>query len=401
MSMILGSSPPYSNTGALNTFQTGLTATIDWISVTFKVSYFEQIISEVLRIPKSHFIETDYGINGYTKSYQRGEHIKLFYHPEQPQMGYFLQMPGQGCRLFESWIQGHNRSWNQFFQDCLRFEAHFTRIDIALDDHKPYFRLKKVWQKIKRQEVISKLRTAKHVEDVSLTTGRSNGITIYLGSTNSRQMIRLYEKGKERFRHIKAKLDLKYLNELYKAKEITMEDFFIDIDENPYYEDIDLEYYENWNRYELVCKKQNAENAAYHLSQNYPIGDLVLGILSDYMRIANKGNDTNRSRWDSWQPWEKLIQNIEKVNISMNPKEQTIFDKELWIRRSIAPSLQVFLKYLKEIDVDGTHVLMNIINQAKLSDQQEIFLETVLQKVREEKSERKQETVILKKNPNA
>lgn len=96
-----------------------------------------------------------------------------------------------------------------------------------------------------------------------------------------------YDKGLQQLKKIKTEMDLKYLEELYQAKEITeRNDQAIDLNQNPYYEDIDFDYYQNWNRYEIVCKQENAQEVAYHFATGLLADSLLLSIMNDYMRVT-------------------------------------------------------------------------------------------------------------------
>lgn len=372
--------PPYSNTGAERTKKERLQATVDWVSVTFTCDKFHEVFTQILKMPEGQFIFYDKGLNGCTECYQRVEFMKVFANQKRPEMGVSLMMSGTDCRYFESILKAQKRNWNHFFKDCIQLNGHFTRIDIAFDDYAPYFRLEALWKKVKKQEVVAKFRKSRIMEEVSLASAESFGKTIYFGSNYSRQMFRFYEKGLQQLKKIKSEMDLKYLEELYQAKEITeRNDPAIDLNQNPYYEDIDFDYYQNWNRYEIVCKQENAQEVAYHFATGLLADSLLLSIMNDYMRVTNRGTDTKRSRWKTWRPWAQLMKDIKGINISMKPKAQTILNSELWLRHSVSQTLFVYLKTLEDANISINELFQVFMEQTELNPHNEKRLETLLQ----------------------
>lgn len=80
--------------------------------------------------------------------------IQIYYEGHSEDMGIHIHMGGQACREYEEY---QVRTWAQLF--ALIFEqGHFTRIDIAIDDFKGYFKISAIERKIKTGQLSSKFK---------------------------------------------------------------------------------------------------------------------------------------------------------------------------------------------------------------------------------------------------
>ncbi len=187
--------PPHSNTGAENT-NTEKEVLIDWISFTFPSfdqSYLNQVY-DLLNMYSDDFIQMPSGAHGY-KSMLRCGDISILYNGAIG-MGIHVMMTGNGCRQYET---RNCKKWDTLFQKVFDLQGNFTRIDVAIDDYSGKITLPMIQDKIERREIKSRFKLARHMGSIELNTNayETAGNTIYFGSSLSKIMIRIYDKGKE------------------------------------------------------------------------------------------------------------------------------------------------------------------------------------------------------------
>ncbi|SOC37073.1 replication initiation factor domain-containing protein [Ureibacillus acetophenoni] len=294
---------PYSNRGVGNTLENGLRACVDWVEGTFKTVGTKQLITDILQMDFNKFY-LDTGRYGYRKSLRCGS-IAVYYDGNED-MGIHLEMRGRGCREYESY---NIWSWKELFGVMLGHGASFSRLDIAVDDFKGFFKLKGIIKKIKGSELVSKFNLSHIHQSYETNTGLGQGLTIYYGSSKSDIHIRMYDKLSER------------INNNYNVPD-----------------DIDF-----WNRTEVQLRNERAQSVAEMLATNEDgertIGKTVCGILKHYLRFTIKGKDKNRSRWKTARFWDKFLNGVDALSLSTIPIEpQTIEDKEMWFINQAAPT---------------------------------------------------------------
>lgn len=165
--MISDENPRTVTTGVLYTAKNTLRACIDWVEATFQVSDFEHLFDNILGININEFSTDSRGILGYSICYTLAD-LKILINPNEERMGVHLLISGQGCRQLEKHFESQNRNWKIFFSTCLTYNVSFTRIDVALDDRKPFFKMASLKKKVKKAEIISKFRTCKSIEKIDL-----------------------------------------------------------------------------------------------------------------------------------------------------------------------------------------------------------------------------------------
>ena len=303
--------PLYSNRGAQNTSESGLRACVDWIQATFKNVEVEQLITQILKLELDLFYEAERGNLGYRKCKKFG-HISVFY-DGQENMGIHLQMTGQGCREYEFM---NKSTWKELFSDCFTYcpEVKFTRMDVAIDDFKGYFKIPSLVRKIKNRELVSKFKEATKIEKLDIETGNAKGMTVYYGSAQSRIQIRMYEKNHER-----------------ESKGVVLE-----------------EGLEVWNRTEIQARDERATKIAEIIALGdegeETIGQVVSGILKHYLRFTVKGKDSNRARWKTAPFWDKFLGDVEALRLTEVAPDRTVQKTMSWVSKQVAPSLAVLLE---------------------------------------------------------
>lgn len=293
--------PPCTSRGAQNTCETALIACVDWVSVTLKNVHDVHDVIDLLGLPRDNFCDFPTGKYGY-RSHARFGHIAIYY-DGRPNMGIHVEISGQGCREFEQYTK---KDWSQFFALLLNFDVNFTRLDLAIDDFRGYFTIEQVIQKVKRGHVASRFREARRHDSWKIATGENTGMTIYFGDASSRLQVRFYDKYRER---------------ISKGYEI-------------------LEGITFWNRVECQLRQERATSAAVILAhEHYNTGQLVMGILQNYIRFLVPGEDTNKSRWKTCKWWEEFLHCVEKLKLTQVAPDATIERSRSWVERQVSPTL--------------------------------------------------------------
>lgn len=331
----VGEQPPYSNTGALSTFQGGLIACVDWAEWTFKKFYSVYDVFELLGIESDSFVQMEYSRNtrynvGY---YCKDADVEVYAEGKKEGMGIHVKITGTGCRQYENLDL---LSWTELFNLILLCEGTFSRLDLAIDDivfkgQKPYFKLSTLRKKQKAGEISSIMKTTDFRESHKIGDGSSKGKTVYIGSEQSNVRLRFYEKHHER------------RNKGHEIKE-------------------DIEY---WNRTEIQLRDENAQSAAYHIvSHDGDVGSVTSGLLKRYCRFCIKGDDSNKSRWKTAPFWEKFLGDVEPLHLSKAVQEMTIERRKRWMETQTTRTMAVLF------NTYGMDYIVDLIEQGseKLTD---------------------------------
>lgn len=298
--------PPYGNTGAENTEEIGLRACVDWLQATFKFVSDPRQICEFLFLDFNDFIHLDVGKYGYNEQI-RYNNIAIYYNGRED-MGCHLEMTGQGCRQYEALKK---LEWSKLFAMMLDFaDVNITRLDIAIDDFKPYFTVDQAIDKVKRGHIKSLFKTGKSIEKYLLKDGTSQGKTLYFGQPTSRIQIRIYDKKQERES---------------KDQEVIVE---------------------HWVRTEIQARDERAKAIAEILAYtNYETGKVVAGILKNYINfLAENKKDSNKNRWKNVKWWNDFLGDVEKLKLTQVAPDYTIERANKWVSKQVAPTLAVLLK---------------------------------------------------------
>lgn len=293
--------PPYSNRGAQNASESALRSLVDWVSCTFKKFESVEKLIEFLGLEKDKFRDVESGKFGYKKHVRFG-HIAIYYDGNDD-MGMFLDISGQGCREFE--VFG-TLTWSELFTKIMTQEFNFTRLDIAVDDFSGYLKMSTMKAKVKNGEVRSRFKSATDITKVQLADGSSGGETLYMGSAASRIQVRFYDKKLEQ-----------------ESKDRELKDGI-----------------DHWVRVEIQMRKEHANAVAFMIArQPDSIGDCVLGILNNYITFCVKNkNDATKSRWKVAKFWEKFLQGVGKISLSMEAPDQSIAKSEQWYLKQVGPT---------------------------------------------------------------
>lgn len=266
-------------------------------------------------------------------------------------MGYCLNMTGQGCRFFES-VQPDGFTWRGFFENLYTFvqkgcKVNIARIDFAFDDIVKENEIKSplldlnVIEECRKSHLFTSLYrvSAKKEYDnfmmkssvCETLVNKTLSKTIYFGSRKSNSFCRFYDKNVEK---------------LQKLKSIELKE----------YQDQNIKH---WVRFEIVFKNSVAIkiiNSMIHMSEEL-FSKYFSEIINYYIRFINNDND-NRYKCSICDWWSKFLGTVEKMKIKCNSLVKNPLTSAMkWLARSVAPTAQAvryalstdeFIKFLDD-----------------------------------------------------
>ncbi len=312
------------NLGNEKQLNNNLLVSIDWMAFTSTVMQEAGEMIEFLGYSTSDFQLLPKGAHGYRKMYRlnsfpvtilsdgsedMGVHAVITGSAIQDVLSHFRRSlmgttPFSGDENIVEYSHFDNDIMLEFLQQIRRI-GWLTRFDLAVDDlGAEFFSLDDVCGFLKRQEVVSKFRKYKVVNESTLA-GEATGYTVYLGSRQSEVMLRVYDK---------------------------------QLEQNQKAESEDVMHPEAWVRWELELKNERANIAADLLVSGKDLGLIVMEILNNYVRIVEL-DDSNRSRCSVHPLWEKFTEAVGKLSLFVKEQEKTLKEKRRWIVRSVLPTL--------------------------------------------------------------
>lgn len=265
----------------------------DWFSFTLKNMSVEEVISDVLQVPLVLFEDTN-GRNGYKDGFSYGG--LYVYYNGRPDMGVLVQVSGDGCRLLESM---QNFTWKFWLKVLFTLEAHFTRLDIAIDEYEDYLNLDRIWDYCSKCNVVSPFKSVRNLEERSIADFDKITRTINFGDRSSRVYIRIYDKA------------------LQKGIDSV------------------------WNRLEIEFKQERCQQVLlYYLNNDVDLGFLAFGCLNTYLRFVDD-DDTNRSRKNNAIWWDDFLLHTKKIKLTVKKPEITIERKKKWLENSVSTTLNM------------------------------------------------------------
>lgn len=233
----------------------------DWLSFTSKVHSVDDLI-EVLGLDHCPWMNLP-GAPGY-------KHRKYFgsisvHFDGREDMGVWVEMSGQGCRVFETLS---NVGWDKLFAFIRENGLKITRLDVAYDDHTGVLDIGQIVSDTHSGLYSSKSR--------SWETRLSNkGTSVIIGSPKSEVLIRIYDKAAER-----GKSD------------------------------------QHWIRVEFQLRRDRAVEFS---RIDKPIGEAFAGVLKNYLRYICPSDDSNKWRWPMTDYWQALIGDVSAISIYHEP----------------------------------------------------------------------------------
>lgn len=331
------SEPSYTNRRVTRQ-KNNLTALIDWCQITVKDVDLFTVITDILKIPLSlmELQNKGKGIAGH-ELVAGFDNIKILKPTGKIQYnGFQILMSGSGCRNYENFLVINKETWFDFFARVCQYHVNFPRIDLAIDDHKPYLNIPELIRLTKQGLISSQLRN--YSENASGELSESipvhKGNTLYLGSSNSDFRIVFYEKGYEQAEKFGKELD------------------------------------PNWNRYELRFRQERANKVVQELIARRDVAEIAMSVLNGKIRFLEQPENKSTSRkrlYPTYPPWKLFMQDIEKIKLTIQPQKKTLDSIWNWLESSVAPSLKLFSKIG---ELDNYDYIQALIEQAKMNDTQ-------------------------------
>lgn len=307
----------------------GLNICVDWLAFTItELSSVKQVM-EFLGFDILQFSQAPRGAMGYKSMYKLdGYPVSVLYDGSEG-MGIHVNISGSAVSYciaaYRAKLSEKNPFDNQMafpvddftltalsrFLKDLKEIGHLTRMDLAIDDigSGQYFTCEEIEKYLMEDRVVSKFRKF-HIDKDYKMGGEVIGHTIYLGSRKSEVFLRIYDK---------------YLEQKAKDPENTPEI--------------------PWVRWEFELKNHRADLAADMLIGGCDMGQVVLGILTNYVRIIDP-DDTNRTRCSSTLKWQLFIDGMKAIRLYVPDAPKTLEDKRQWIDKQVLSTLAgLFLAY--------------------------------------------------------
>lgn len=324
--------PPYTNRGV--TRQEYLTALIDWCQITIKNISLSEVIEDILLIPMNFMEMNQYskGISGH-ELVARFDSIRILKPTGNAQyQGFQILMSGTGCRNYENFLKINRETWFDFLERVCRYEVNFPRLDLAIDDRKPYLKIPELIQLTKEGLISTRLRSISEYSSSELMEKelKHKGNTLYLGSGTSDFRLVFYEKGYEQ-----------------------SEKFGIDPDPD-------------WNRYELRFRQERAVSAVHELIRHKDVARVAMQVLNEKVRFLQKPPDAETTRkrlYPTYQPWADFMKDVEKIKLTMEPQKKSLEKVWNWLNVYVSPSLKLFSELGK---IEHKDYIRNLVENGKM-----------------------------------
>lgn len=291
----------------------GLQVCIDWLAFTVTDLQTVHDVSEFMGFNLVQFSQAPRGAMGYKTMYRLDGYPVSILCDGADDMGIHVNISGSAVAhcvaayrnklseptpfdgaalLVEDFTE---TALSKFLEDILKI-GHITRLDLAIDDKgkDQYFSCEDIQGYLMADQVVSKFRKW-HTDIDYKFGGEIIGYTIYMGSRKSDVFLRVYDKRLEQ-----AAKDPEHAPD------------------------------EPWTRWELELKDDRACMAAKMLVQGQTMGSVIVGILSNYVRIVENDNE-NQSRRSVLPRWQQFIDGVKKVSLYIPPVPKTLEDKRMWI----------------------------------------------------------------------
>lgn len=314
--------------GNLEKTTNGLSVSVDWLSFTIKSITDWKAIVEKFGLSVLQFQDGLNGTNGYrVKARHMVYPISILYDGRED-MGIHVDVSGSAIGFFlQSYLNKNTCAETPFgdvayevqnFDDTVLGDVldyilgmgQLTRLDLAVDDIGcKYFTLPEVSKLFTDNLYVSKFRNVKQVSQSSKSG--CTGQTVYLGSSKSDLMIRIYDKQAERNCKKQGSIDTP------------------------------------WTRWELQLRKERATAVAALIAGGMNLPEAALGIFSYYLRFIERDSDYD-SRCSTLQKWLDFLAEIEKLRICQPVPEKSLDEKRDWVMTQVAPTLSAIY------EVDGS-----------------------------------------------
>lgn len=312
----------------------GVEVHLDWVSVTLPENVpLDTITSRFFGQPLDQFVRTEKELHGYRTRYQWGSVLILA--DGSPEQGVHIDLSGQGVRQVEQMVfaldatgigQNVAHSWPEWFRDAILHGGSFSRVDLAGDQitrtkDELIFTVQQVIDSLERGDWRSWFAKF-HVErgftkvqregrtDIELT-----GLSVYIGSKQSRCFVCVYDKGMER-----------------RAKGYECES--------------------QWVRTEMRFKHERANSIAFLLADDSDCGRVFASVLKEYIDFLDPESDgsgnVSRRAVASW--WDEFCGAVERVKLTFAKAEKGLREKKHWLSYQVSVSLAMLRRYYVHVE---------------------------------------------------
>lgn len=311
----------------------------DYVRIRFPTLDVRHVVEDILRLKLSYMLHEDYGFYSYAEDYCLGD-IFVLVSPEE-EKGVLLELKGRGCRQFESYLLAQERSWYEFFMDCLVEGSVIKRLDLAINDKTGILNIPHLTEKCRNEECVSVFRSFKSYRSGELIRRDEKecmGNTLYIGSLQSEVYFCIYEKDFEQ----------------YKKNQIPIEEAEVK------------------NRFEIRLKNERASYALRDLLAYDNPERTAFKIINRYVRFVDKEDTKPRCEWQINEEWAWFIgENRERMKLTTKPEPYSFQRTLNWLSHQVAPTLKVAMK-LDELN--HTHIIKDMMARAKLTERHKKIL---------------------------
>ena len=296
----------------------GLEVIIDWLEFTVMDTSLKDVIDRILNLPFTEFTPLEKGRFGYQNQLKwKGGHVFIMFTAIgeditedvriKESTGVHVMITGQGCKEYSVDHSLQALLWRLSAQ----VRANFSRIDLAIDDYESkIINYDRIHRSAVAGNFTSRWSKWDEINSRQSSTGEFLGRTMYFGSQASDLFCRIYDKTLER------KVNSEQ-TEIPKA----------------------------WTRLELVYRKDRAKKLVEHVVKGEkPLGHVLRGTLRRYLRFLIPSTDQNKSRWPSAKWWDRLLSNVEELQLTIQKEPKSIEDMTAWVDKQISPTIAAIMK---------------------------------------------------------
>lgn len=318
---------------------TAMNMVIDYVRIRFITTDAKHIIEDILRMKVEYMLHEDFGYYGYPEHYEFGFIFVMAGDDEE--RGTLLELKGQGSRQFEGMLEAQERTWYDFFHECMKEGCVFKRLDLAVNDIRGILDIPELTEKCNNEECISVFRSFKSYRSGELIRRDEKigmGYTLYIGSLKSDIYFCIYEKDYEQ----------------YVKRDIPIEEVPVK------------------NRFEVRLMNERAEHAIEELLTYRDAEYTVFGIINRYTRFVDRDDTKPREDWEVNDRWAWFLgENRQQIKLTSQPEPYTFRRTMNWLSHQVAPTW----KMVQQMDeANGTNELDEMVKNAVLSKRQEMLL---------------------------
>lgn len=317
-----------STTPAENTTNSSMRALVDWVTCSFYLDVnatdiFILIgVSDVSKMEEKHGARYEFA--GYDITYTLGD-IELMHDREE--MKWLLNMSGQACRQYELCS---TFDFITFFAMLANVDATYTRLDIAIDDFKEIYNVGTIRNAVYKKQCVTKLSDWGSGQRGKIASGKDilTMDNFYLGNSNSRYFLNVYDKKLERIARKK------------------------DLEKDEKGEDV-----KTWTRTEIRFKYEYAEQFVRHILVDHnELGYHIKSFLNEkiqFLTLSAMKKDSNKGRLAKdkqnickW--WKTFLNGAGRLNLTVYRPEKTLLESKEWLFNQVSTTLAMLHLYEPE-----------------------------------------------------